>query len=375
MTPMTQDGLQLVLINTPIGALGSGRGGGVELTLRSLVQGLTGRGHRLTVVAGEGSTLSPVDLAIDVLEVPGVDQPSWQHSAEDADIVIPADGMLPRLLRRGHDHALQIGADALLNFGYDWLPLWMTPFLSVPVFHLISMGKESAVMGHEIEALGSWDQRRLAFHTARQAADFNLPMAPRVVGNGFDLMRYRFSAERSGPLGWAGRIAPEKGLEDAAAAAAASGDRLLVWGLREDPDYAAAVEASVPSGTIDWRGFVSTAELQRQLGACRALINTPKWNEAYGNVVVEALACGVPVVAYDRGGPGELIQSGRTGWLVPPDDVEALTAALARIDQLERRDCREWVETHASCQVFAERVERWIRDGLVAGDASITLSL
>ena len=375
MTPMTQDALQLVLISTPIGALGSGRGGGVELTLRSLVQGLAGRGHRLTVVAGQGSTLAPLDLAIDVLEVPGCDQPSWQHSADDADIVIPADGMLPRLLRRAHDHALQIGADALLNFGYDWLPLWMTPLLSVPVFHLISMGKESAVMGHEIEALGSWDQRRLAFHTARQAADFNLPMAPRVVGNGFDLMRYRFSAERSGPLGWAGRIAPEKGLEDAAAAAAALGDRLLVWGLREDPDYAAAVEASVPSGTIDWRGFVSTAELQRQLGGCRALINTPKWNEAYGNVVVEAMACGVPVVAYDRGGPGELIQSGRTGWLVPPDDVEALTAALARIDQLERRDCREWVETHASCQVFAERVERWIRDGLVAGDASITLSL
>ena len=83
----------------------------------------------------------------------------------------------------------------------------------------------------------------------------------------------------------------------------------------------------------------------------------------------------MPVVAYDRGGPGELIQSGRTGWLVPPDDVDALTAALARIEQLERRDCREWVETHASCQVFAERVERWIRDGLVAGDASIPLSL
>ena len=64
---MTQDALQLVLISTPIGALGSGRGGGVELTLRSLVQGLAGRGHRLTVVAGQGSTLAPLDLAIDVL--------------------------------------------------------------------------------------------------------------------------------------------------------------------------------------------------------------------------------------------------------------------------------------------------------------------
>mgnify|MGYP001408156726 CR=1 FL=1 len=71
-----------------------------------------------------------------------------------------------------------------------------------------------------------------------------------------------------GPLGWAGRIAPEKGLEDAARAAAVLGESLLVWGLREDPAYAAAVEAMVPAGTIQWRGFQPTHALQQQLGSC-----------------------------------------------------------------------------------------------------------
>ena len=367
--------LDLVLISTPIGALGSGRGGGVELTLRSLVQGLLARGHRLTVIAGVGSTLPFSDPRLELLEVDGRDQPSWQHIDPMADITIPADGMLPRLLDRAYAHARQVGADALLNFGYDWLPLWMTPYLSTPLFHLISMGRESAVMGDGIEALGRWDQRRLAFHTARQAADFVLPAPARVVGNGFDLQQYTFRPIADGALGWAGRVAPEKGLEDAAAAAAALGEHLLVWGLREDAAYAEAVEASVPEGTIEWRGFVPTAELQRQLGGCQALINTPKWNEAYGNVVVESLACGVPVVAYDRGGPGELIQSGTTGWLVPPDDVAELTTALTRLDQLDRHACRDWAENHATCQVFAERVESWILAGLVSGDASISTSL
>ena len=106
------------------------------------------------------------------------------------------------------------------------------------------------------------------------------------------------------------------------------------------------------------------------MGHCRALINTPKWNEAYGNVVVEALACGVPVVAYDRGGPGELICSGRTGWLVPPDDVAALTEALRRVDSIKRSLCRSWAEEHASCEVFSQRVESWVRTGLM-GDVSI----
>ena len=361
--------LRLVLISTPIGALGSGRGGGVELTLRSLVQGLAMRQHQLTLIAPRGSERPVGCEAVELVEVDGVDQPSWQHAAETASVEIPRNAVLPRLL----DAALQCAgnADALLNFGYDWLPLWVTPHLSQPLFHLISMGAVTRVMGEAIEALGRWDQRRLAFHTARQAADFQLPNPPCVVGNGFDLQAYRFQPAAGGPLGWAGRIAPEKGLEDAAAAAAALGERLLVWGLREDEAYAADVEAAVPPGTIEWRGFLSTEDLQRDLGVCRALINTPKWNEAYGNVVVEALACGVPVIAYDRGGPGELIVHGENGLLVPPDDVPALADAIQRCGEIDRSLCRHWAERNASREVFSRRVEAWICAGLAA-DGNIT---
>ena len=56
--------------------------------------------------------------------------------------------------------------------------------------------------------------------------------------------------------------------------------------------------------------FLPTEQLQRELGQCAVMLNTPKWNEAFGNVVVEAMACGVPVVAYQRGGPAELIEEG-----------------------------------------------------------------
>jgi UDP-glucose:tetrahydrobiopterin glucosyltransferase len=100
-------------------------------------------------------------------------------------------------------------------------------------------------------------------------------------------------------------------------------------------------------------------------------LNTPKWNEAYGNVVVEALACGVPVVAYARGGPAELVQHGLTGFLVAPDDVAALREATVQAAGLNRQACRHWVEAHASQAVFAERVEAWICDGLSPRDGSI----
>jgi UDP-glucose:tetrahydrobiopterin glucosyltransferase len=132
----------------------------------------------------------------------------------------------------------------------------------------------------------------------------------------------------------------------------------------EDPAYAAAVEASVPAGTIDWRGFLPTSALQAQLGPCRVLLNTPKWNEAYGNVVVEAMACGVPVVAYRRGGPGELVQPGQNGVLVEPDDVAALAAAVHQAERIDRQSCRRWAEAHASRAVLAARIEAWLQAGL-----------
>ena len=80
--------------------------------------------------------------------------------------------------------------------------------------------------------------------------------------------------------------------------------------------------------------------------------------------MVEALACGVPVVAYDRGGPGELVQSGQTGFLVEPDDISALTNALKRLPELDRAACRAWVERNATQAVFARRVEDWVLAGL-----------
>ncbi len=367
---MTDRPLTLVLVSTPVGQLGSGRGGGVELTLGSLVKGLAQRGHRLHLVAPEGSCSPVTDERVTLHTVVGVDQPSWQHADRNASMQIPTNAVLPRLW----DRALELASDvdALLNFGYDWLPLWLTPHVGPKIFHLVSMGSVSAVMDCAVADLARWDQRRLAFHTCRQANDFALVETPEVVGNGFDLSRYQLQLTTDGPLGWAGRVAPEKGLEDAASVAAQLGETLRVWGLVEDEAYAMRVESAVPAGTIEWCGFKPTSELQRELGGCRALLNTPKWNEAYGNVVVEALACGVPVIAYDRGGPGEIIQNGETGWLVAPDDREALAKATLQASAIDRVACRRWVERCASQDGLATRVEAWIRRGLTPGDGTIS---
>ena len=350
--------MRIVLISTPIGFIGSGKGGGVELTLNSLVSGLLSLGHSVEVIAPKNSKLNAINKKAKLHFVEGEDQISWQHQNYNSPINIPDNSLLAGMLEKG----LQIAkkADVLLNMAYDWLPIWMTLNVEMPIAHLISMGSESLVISNLISKVYAKCPHNFAFHSKIQANDYPFIKKPTIIGNGFKLDNYTFQDSLKGPLGWVGRVAPEKGLEDAVYVAHELGEKLKVWGLKEDEIYASKIEQSYPKGTIDWMGFVSTNELQKELGKCRVLLNTPKWNEAYGNVVVEALACGVPVIAYKRGGPSEIIHHGQTGYLADPDNKESLLSYVEIIENIKRKKCREWVEKNASSEVFANKVVNWL---------------
>ena len=350
--------MRIVLISTPIGFLGSGKGGGVELTLNSLVSGLLSLGHSVEVVAPINSKLEKSIEKAKLHLVEGEDQFSWQHQKYDSPVIIPDNSLLVGMLEKGLNIVKR--ADVLLNMSYDWLPIWMTLNVDIPIAHIISMGSESSVISNLISKVYAKRPYNFAFHSKIQADDYPFIKKPIIIGNGFKLDNYTFQDSVKGPLAWVGRVAPEKGLEDAAYVANELGEKLNVWGVIEDETYASKVEQLFPPGTIDWMGFLATDELQKELGKCRVLLNTPKWNEAYGNVVVEALACGVPVIAYKRGGPSEIIQHGQTGFLAHPNDKKNLLSYVKIIEKIKRKNCREWVEKNASTDIFANKVVNWL---------------
>ena len=350
--------MRIVLISTPIGFLGSGKGGGVELTLNSLVTGLLSLGHSVEVIAPKNSKLSKGNEKAKLYLVEGECQISWQHQSYNSPVTIPDNSLLAGMIEKGVEIAKK--ADVVLNMSYDWLPIWMTLNLDVPIVHIISMGSESSLISNLISRVYAKYPFNFAFHSKIQADDYPFIKKPIIIGNGFNLDNYNFQNIVKGPLAWVGRVAPEKGLEDAVYVANELGEKLNVWGFIEDETYASKIEKSFPKGTINWMGFLATDKLQKELGKCRALLNTPKWNEAYGNVIVEALACGVPVIAYKRGGPSEIIQHGQTGYLADPDDKKNMLSYVEIIEKIKRKKCREWVEKNASADIFAKKVVNWL---------------
>ena len=137
------------------------------------------------------------------------------------------------------------------------------------------------------------------------------------------------------------------------------GHSLKIMGRIQDGDYWDKIRRDFPHAPIEYLGFLDTDNLQQELGKCRALLMTPRWIEAFGNVAIEALACGVPIIAYRRGGPAEIVRDGETGWLVEPDNAKELAKAIARIPELDRQTCRKQAETEYSLRALGDRFEVW----------------
>lgn len=348
--------MHVVFLSTSVGALGSGVGGGVELTMRTLADGLVARGHAVTVVAPLGSQLG----AHRVVHVDGALHVPSQTLDRSTAPVVPDDSVLVNMWHKACRLAER--ADVVLNFAYDALPFAASTDCPAAVAHLVSMGSLNDEMDRAVTVALRRSPGSIAMHSTAQAATFaDLDSAEvEVVMSGVDMSAYEFVEHASDDLAFVGRISAEKGIDDVFAVAQHSGRRVIAFGLMQDESAWRTAARQFPSARVEHAGFLATADLQARLGRCAALIMVHHWVEAFGNVAIEALACGVPVITYDRGGPAEIVRDGVTGFVVPADDTAAVVGAVERLSVIDRRRCRADAHERYSQEAFAGRVEGWL---------------
>lgn len=174
-----------------------------------------------------------------------------------------------------------------------------------------------------------------------------------TIHHGIAVDQFPFDAQGSDDLLFFGRIHPDKGAAEAIAAARASGRTLNLYGLVQDEGYhASRVLPQIDGEQVRYHGTVGGAQRLRALGSARALLHLINFEEPFGLSVVEAMACGTPVIAMRRGSMPELIEHGVNGFLV--DSVEEAVAAIDRVETLDRAQVRERVVQRFSVERMAD---------------------
>jgi len=292
-----------------------------ELFVSLLTEGLVARGVDVTLFATADSVTSARLVGVaptGYSEDPSLDAKAWEslHIAAVFERAAEFD---------------------LIHNSFDFLPLTYTRLVDTPVVTTIHGFASDATLPVYLEYA---DRVR---YVAISDADRHpaLPYAA-TIHHGIDVESFDV-----GPGGdvavFFGRIHPDKGTAAAIDVAARAGLPLVIAGIIQDAEYfEQSVEPHIDGDRVTYLGAVGPRRRQEVLGGARALLHLIDFDEPFGFSVVEAMACGTPVVAYPRGSMPEIIEPGVNGYLVA--DAEEAVEALSDAAHLDRLGVRESIE-------------------------------
>ena len=310
-----------------------------ELFASLLTEGLVARGHAVTLFA-TGDSQTAADLA-------SVVPKGWSEEP----------GIDPKVAECLHIAAAFERADEfdIIHNGFDFLPLTYSALVATPVV--------TTIHGFSSEQIVPVFVRYNA-HTTYVAIS-NADRHPRLdyaatILHGIDMGAFALHPSPGGYLLFFGRIHPDKGTRVAIDVAHRTGRRLIIAGIIQDQQYFDdEVAPHVDGRQIEFIGPVNADERAALLGGADALLHMIDFDEPFGFSVAEALACGTPVIALDRGSMSELIDHGRTGFIV--HGVDGAVAAVDAVHGLDREAIRSTaVERFSSDRMVDEYVEVYL---------------
>jgi glycosyltransferase involved in cell wall biosynthesis len=195
-----------------------------------------------------------------------------------------------------------------------------------------------------------------------------------TVHHGLDQRLYQFSPRGRGYLAFLGRISPEKRPDRAIAIATRLGRRLRIAAKVDAADqvyFDEKIEPLMLNPLVEYIGEIGGEAKSEFLGGADALLFPIDWPEPFGLVMIEAMACGTPVVAYDCGSVREIVEDGLTGFIVR--DQDEAVAAVSRVSQLDRAAVRRRFEERFSGHAMARRYLELYARSLRGADAATEL--
>jgi glycosyltransferase involved in cell wall biosynthesis len=342
--------------------------GGSQAFVSDLARGLVGRGHDVHVYAATGSQIPGVeviDTGIDPRSLAGTLYRAFGPSAVEPGEAEPAAAAAAAesAFTTAYMTMQVTRYDVIHNHAFDAPAIRLATALQAPVVHTLHLPPDQAVSA-----------------ALRQVAQSNRPPAVAVVSDSQACAWRRVVPvdailppyPPTGVIPWseaagqgalfAGRLSPEKGAAEAIDIARAAGVPIDVYGDVYDPGYSREQidpRRSWPGVTV--HQGVPRASLWEAMARAAVVLFPARWDEPFGLAAAEAQACGTPVVAFRRGGLGEVIVDGVTGFLVPRDDVRAAAEAVSKVAGISRPACREHAAGQLDLELSLDAHERLYR--------------
>ena len=290
-----------------------------ELFASLLTEGLVARGLDVTLFA-TGDSMTSARLS-------SVVATGWSENA----------AIEPKVAECLHISAVFERSDEfdVIHNSFDFLPLTFSDLVATPVVTTIHGFSSPAI----VAAYAKYNDRTT--YVAISDADRHPALDyAATIHHGIDTDRFQLQAETGSYLAYFGRIHPDKGTATAIAVAAKAGMPLLLAGIIQDTAYFEThVAPHIDDDRVRFLGPVCADDRSEFLGGARALLHLIDFDEPFGFSVVEAMACGTPVIAFDRGSMRELIDDGSTGRLV--DDTGGAVAAVEEVARFDRAAIRD----------------------------------
>lgn len=326
--------------------------GGLEAFTYDITRHLRRRGHQVTLFAHPDSA---AELKVTPMAPVGSYRSDAQRHAHDtlsSDFIAEHHAYLACL-----QEIDGFGFDVIFNNALHYVPVTMSGMISTPMLTVL----HTPPFFEMINAIAAQYKRGGGHYctVSRANAKEWAELTPdcHVISNGIDLQQWR---PTDGPVGahafWYGRLVADKGAHLAIDAARLAGVALRIAGQAIDPAYFAQEILPRLSDDVVYLGHLARAELVDEVGRASVCLVTPRWNEPFGLVVAEAIACGTPVAAFSRGAIPELLTTD-TGVLATADSVTALAAVLLSARTLDRAACRRHAQANWGIDLMVTRYE------------------
>lgn len=246
--------------------------------------------------------------------------------------------------------------DMVHNFGRL---VYLLPILNHKVKKIMTYGRE--ISKRNIKLINKLPNQNLVFTgcSVDLVSRGNVAGNWKTVYNAIDFKKYALqeSVPEDAPLIFLGRIERVKGCHTAIKVAKKTGNKLIIAGnlspLPEEQVYFKnEIEPHIDGEQIIYVGQVNDSQKNHYLGSSKALLFPIEWNEPFGMVMVEAMACGTPVIGYNKGSAPEVIENGITGYVV--QDINTMIDAISKLHNISRGKCREESKARFDVSIVAD---------------------